>query len=100
MSHSIADIVLKKTGHEDNIVGFTWLCLRNNSVVSSNGKTPFSMPEEDHQEVITAFYFASWAGTRTKLYERLGDKYGRNSGRAGMSIVSSYVKNLAKQTES
>jgi len=100
MSHSIASIVLQPTGHEVNLTGSTWLCIKNNEPVSPNGKRPFEIPEEDHQEVVTAFYFASKANTRTNLYEVLGDKYGRNEGRAGMSIVSNYVKNLAKQRES
>ena len=96
MAHSIAQMMLSKTGHEKSgITTASWKRRKlNNGKVHSNGKVSFSIPGEAHNSVRTQYFAAKKAKTLTKLWGGLGKKYGQNGGTAGARTVADYVKKV------
>lgn len=94
--HSIADIVLRPTGHENSRTGAQWKALNDGYAVHSNGKISFSIPKRDHQRVYTEFFFATKAQNLCAFYEKIGAEFGKNGGVASRGTVSKCVKAIAK----
>ena len=95
MAHSIAEMMLAKTGHEDkDITNAGWNRKRYEQGVHANGKVSFSIPEKDHKSIRARFFFAKKAKTLTKLWGDVGREYGKNGGTTNRKTVSDYVKNI------
>ena len=94
--HSIADIVLQPTGHENGITGYQWKAVHDGYAVHSNGKISFSIPKRDHERVNAEFFFAKKAKTLDAFYKKIGAEFGKNGGVATRGTVSKCVKAIAE----
>lgn len=96
MTHSIAQMMLAKTGHENKaITGSLWLRRKyNDGKVHSNGKVSFSIPEDDHNSVRAQYFAAKKAETLTKLWAEVGRKYGQNGGTPNSKTVADYIRQV------
>ena len=97
ITHDMANIILKKTGHENHQLGATWQAKKYGVQIHSNGRIPFKIPATHHKRVIKDYYAALSNRKMGVFLNNIGAEFGKNNGIAASRTVKKYLDKLLEQ---